>query len=442
MQQAKSKSSYLGLIIIISTLAVLMLILVMVVAILFIAGEFGSSRNGPVNPLIGHAPLSYLNVEDVDAALAVAALGGIPEADIIAQAVDTARPETALAGLLFGSSLTHKESAGGFLQLAAAYAKNNNSEKAVYSYKMAGTIATLAPDIPDTARADLFLQVSEGLVGLNEAAFAKFYLDQAFVLAANSPYLQAAHRRAILERLQKNYIIIDERVLARQSLSLSANAPGPTQTTVEQTVLPESNPVPLPESVQKAETDRWIAAQELSILLVSYGGDVPQEKVNVLAEALLVEDEQKLPFFQQAFSETNQLSRKIDITLAQIEWLSIKYRVARQAYGLSLIPDWEDQAEQIRADLTKTYERLYALYADMIVALPDISQIDRGTEERLRQEVLAGELGRYPNYPEQQRRIQLLDASEQLIKTQPDIKVFVAGGTLDNQDAYRLISPD
>jgi hypothetical protein len=92
--------------------------------------------------------------------------------------------------------------------------------------------------------------------------------------------------------------------------------------------------------------------------------------------------------------------------------------------------------------LTKTYETLFALYADLIVALPEVSQIDKATEERLRREILAGELGRYPNYPEEQRRRQLLDATNQLIITQPELNIFVGVGQLTGQEIFRLYSPE
>jgi hypothetical protein len=114
--------------------------------------------------------------------------------------------------------------------------------------------------------------------------------------------------------------------------------------------------------------------------------------------------------------------------------------VARRAYGLSIVPEWEAQAEQIRANLTKTYERLYALYADLIVALPEISQIDRATEERLRREILAGELGRYPNYPEEQRQKQLVDATHQLMATQPELNIFVVIAEVNHKEMYTLTS--
>jgi len=440
MQPAKIKKSHWGLIIIFGTAIILTLILVAAVGILFYTRM--ASKTGNTAAIMGKSRLTYLNTDQIDPALALASLGGVPETTLITEAIDKARPETALAGLLFTPMLTNKESAGDFLQLAAAYANNNQTDKAVFTYKMAGTVATLAPDLSDTVRADLFLQAAEGLIEIAQPQLAKFYLDQAFAVAAKSPFLQAAHRRRIFERLHTNYNSINERVLARENLNLSAKPPEPTLIASEQPVLPASQPIALTNAIQTAEATRWQVAQELASKLVQLGGSVPTEEVPKLAQALLAEDQLKLPFFRQEFENATQLSKKIDITVAQITWLSLKYRVAKKGYGLSLVPEWENQAEQIRADLTKTYETLYALYADLVVALPDAAQIDKATEERLRVEILAGELGRYPNYPEEQRRAQLSDATDRLIKTQPQFKLFVGIGGVNNENLYTLIALD
>jgi hypothetical protein len=287
-------------------------------------------------------------------------------------------------------------------------------------------------------RADLFLQVAEGLLKLNEPVWGKFYLDQAFVVATRSPYLQAVHRRAILERLQKHYISLGERELARKSLDLSVNAPDITSPNEEKVYMPPRAALPLPQLIQTVEITRWLKAQELEAQLVERGGHAPPSKIKALQEALVAEDQQKLPFYASELSSAAQVSKKIDITLAKIEWLSIKYRVARQGYGLSLVPDWERQADMIRADLTKTYETLYSLYADFIVALPEAGQLDQATAEKLRREVLAGELGRYPNYPQEQRRKQLLEITQQLMTEQPELNIFVGTQTVAGQETYTL----
>jgi hypothetical protein len=438
MKQTTSKKSYLGLIVAISTLTILLFILIAAIVIFLFTSQLRDTEPAGESSLTNIGPLSMINLDQVDPALALASLGGVPEAEVIIEAIDKERPETALAALLFQPSLSDKESAGDFLLLAPAYIAVNQREKAIFSYQMAGLIATLSPDIPDTVQADVFLQASEGLIKLNEPELARFYLDQAFLVASQSPFLQAAHRRSILERLQKNYIMLEERELARKSLDLSANPPDLVFLAKEMTSLPSYQGIPLPESVQDAETNRWIKAQELAALLVERGGNAPSSAVEALKEALIEEDKQKLPLYETELANTTQLSKKVRITIAKIEWLSIKYRVAKRAYGLSIIPEWEAQTEQIRADLTKTYETLFALYSDFIVALPEASQIDKATEEKLRREILVGELGRYPNYPEEQRQKQLLDITNQLMAHQPELNIFIGVKTVAAQEMYTL----
>jgi hypothetical protein len=190
-------------------------------------------------------------------------------------------------------------------------------------------------------------------------------------------------------------------------------------------VLPVAEPPLVSLEAQQAEAARWEAAQELSNALVARGGHAPSELVSALREALVAEDQAKLPYYDAQLASTPQLSVQISVVQARINWLSIKYRVARQGYGISLVPEWELQAEAIRAELTKSYELLFALYADLIVAMPEAEQIDLATEEILRRENLAGTLGRYPNYPAEQRISQLLQATAHLVETRPGEKMRV-----------------
>lgn len=426
--------------IVVGTLAILVVILLTAIGILIVANRSNSSDLGRISFIVGTNILNRLDVDEIDPALALAALGGAENTEVITEAVAKTRPETAFAALLFDTEMSNRESAGGFMQLAASYDDVAAREKAVFSYEMAGTIATLAPDIPDTVKADLFIQAGERLTELGEPELASFYFDQAFTLASRSLYLQPAHRRTIFEQLHSGYLAIDDQQFARHSLNLSANPPKATVSTANETILPDSPTVPLPLSAQEAEAERWQVAQELTAILVDRAGNAPESYIEQLGQALILEDLQKLTFYGSAFEETTQLLEKIAITQAQIDWLSLKYRVARQGFGLSLVSEWEAQAEQIRAQLTKSYETLFALYADLSIALPEGSQINRATEERLRNEILAGELGRYPNYPEEQRKRQLLEVTDELIATQPEINIFVAVSTVNNNEKFTLIS--
>ena len=114
MEQAKPKSSYLGPMIIVGTLAILIIILITTSSIFYFANQFDSNQSGPLNPFVSSSPLNQIDVDEIDPALALASLGGMPESDVILEAIDKARPEAALAGLLFNPTLTNKEAPGGF----------------------------------------------------------------------------------------------------------------------------------------------------------------------------------------------------------------------------------------------------------------------------------------------------------------------------------------
>jgi hypothetical protein len=389
-------------------------------------GVFFLTREQPFAVPAWQDPLTQVNVDGIDAALAVGGLGGVPDSDLVATALAQARSDTAFAGLIFSSSIGDQESAGDFLLLAKRYRSDERPSQAITCYRLAGTIATLSPDLPDTVRADTFALAGEGLVELKQFGLAQLYFDQAYNVATASPYLQPATRRTLFERLHRGYQAIGDRERARASLDQGAQPFPPVTMTETPPVLPVAEPPLMPQEVQQAEAARWRAAQRLAKQLVERGGKATPEAITTLAGALITEDQTRLPYLDAQLAGTSQLSTQISIIRERINWLSIKYRVARRGYGISLVPEWEAQAEQIRAELTKSYELLFALYADLIVAMPDATQIELATEEALRREILAGTLGRYPNYPAQQRTSQLTQATAHLVESAPGKEMRVA----------------
>ncbi len=402
-------------------------------------GAFFLLREQPFDVPEWQDPLTLVDANSIDPALAVAGLGGVSDGDLVGKALTQARADTAFAILVFSPSIRDRESAGDFLLLANRYRNDHRTEQAVTCYRLAGTIATLSPDLPDTTRADTFVLAGEGLADLEEFGLAQLYFDQAYNIATVSPYLQAATRRNLFQRLHQGYQTIDDRERARISLEQSAE-PFPIVTVAEASpVLPVAEPPPMSLEVQQAEAARWQAAQTLVTSLVERGGRAPEELVTALREALIAEDQAKLPYFDSQLAATPQLSAQVSIVQARINWLAVKYRVARRGYGVSLVPEWEAQAEAIRADLTKSYELLFALYADLIVAMPNAEQINLATEEILRREILAGTLGRYPNYPAEQRIAQLLQATAHLVESRPGEEMRIVVLPYGGVDSFVLV---
>jgi hypothetical protein len=422
----------------------ILVLLFAITAVLVVVGVVALStyfltRRQPFQVPPWRDPLSLVDYTRIDPALAVGGLGGVADKDLVAQALAEGRPDTAFAILVFSPSIDDRESAGDFLLLADRYRKDGRGEQAVHSYRLAGTIATLSPDLPDATRADTFILAGEGLAALGEYGLAQLYLDQAYNVATASAYLQPATRRNLFQRLHRGYQVIGDQERARASLESSAQTFAPVTVPELPPVLPVADPPPLPLEVQQAEAERWSAAQSLVEQLIARGGRAPQQVVSALANALVAEDRVRLPYYDSQISSAVQLSAQISIVQARINWLAMKYRVARRGYGISLLPEWETQAEVIRADLTKSYELLFALYADLIVAMPDADQIERATEEVLRREILAGTLGRYPNYPAQQRIAQLQQATAQLVQSRPRSKMRVVLLPYAGVDSFVLV---
>ncbi len=430
----KTSSNKFGLIAILSTIVVLLLITALAVFGFFVKQPDTTVELSP------EEPEAVLAATTVDPALAVSELGGIAPLDVINQAIDKARPGTALRILTATPTIAPQKAAGALLLLGKKFYEQNDATRAIMSYQLAGAVATLSPNIPDTLRADIFLQAGSGLADLNESLRAKLYLDQAHVIATESNFLQPAVRRSVLEQLSQSYLRIGEKDLARASLTESLSPVELSGTADAKLELPAIEPIPLPTDVQEAEKARWQAAQSVAKNLVELGGEVRPENLAALKDALLAEDAAKSAFFADAAAAELQTSGKINVLFAQIVWQSLKYRVASGAFGIDLVPEWSATAQDIRAALSDQYKTLFQLYGDMIVAIPDASQIDRATEELLRQQLLDGQLGLYPDYPAETLKSQLLSATARLVETQPNTKLRVGFSTINDTDYCILIS--
>jgi hypothetical protein len=151
-----------------------------------------------------------------------------------------------------------------------------------------------------------------------------------------------------------------------------------------------------------------------------------------LAQAMQAEDELRLGFYNAEPAEPPMLLEKVAIAWHKVRWLTIKYQVASGGYGFILMPEWEAQVAEIQSELSKAYEDLYALHGEQVIALPEADAIDRAWVEVLRQEIEVGQLGLYPNYPEEQLTAKLKEATENLIAAGQDRSLRVDTLSQDN----------
>ncbi len=371
-------------------------------------------------------PTEAIVPDEIVAELAVQQLQGTADIDILTQALEKDELETAYAVLVYSTSLTDREKGGSWLLLANRYIEANDRVKAQLCYQQAGTLATLSPDLSDFTRADTYVQIGQGLARLGERGAAKFNYDQAHIVALHSPFLKKRHRRHFLDLLAEAYKDLGETDLAKQCLEQSANLE-PISLGTEEPTREEEEPLlgslgempPVPQDVVEAEATRREAAQRLVARLKIGTAREPTAFVENVGRALQAEDEARQTFYRQQRLQSSSLAGKIALTQAQIEWLTLKYRIARRGYGLSLVPDWEQQLPDIQINLSKAYEDLYSLLGEQVVALPEAKQIDRGWVEVSKRWIEAGRLGLYPNYPESQFVDDLREATLQVIAAQP-----------------------
>ena len=107
-----------------------------------------------------------------------------------------------------------------------------------------------------------------------------------------------------------------------------------------------------------------------------------------------------------------------------------------------MVPEWEAQSAKIQSELSKAYEDLYALHGEQIIALPEADTIDRAWVEVFRQEIEVGQLGLYPNYPEEQLAAKLIEATEKLIASGQDRSLRVDTLYQDNVNVFILTSDE
>jgi hypothetical protein len=130
-----------------------------------------------------------------------------------------------------------------------------------------------------------------------------------------------------------------------------------------------------------------------------------------LEAALLQEDQARSEFYSAAagLSPADRLALLHD----EVAWLTTKQRVARGDFGVSLVPKWEGEIEQIRTALSEAYTQLINGYGQQIDAL-DPASASQARAELLRQGVLWSRLGLLPGNIEVVLSEKLAEASRQL----------------------------
>jgi hypothetical protein len=364
-------------------------------------------------------PIKAISPGELAQDLALYPLAGASELDTVDAALTNGDLETAYATLVFGLEMSDPQRIGRLILLGGQFLQADKGDRAGLAYQQIYDMAVLSPFLTDPARADALLASGKGWASLGEESRALDTYDQVYLIAVQSPYLQMANRRDLLAALEVAYRDLGDEGRAEASRAGIINldqqtSPHPPAPPVEVPDLPQGDAIVSSPEVGALEENRRQAAFVL-LQPLSEGMDPPASAVSDLAEALRAEDAAKLALYQGELEATTQPSKQISINWQMIRWLMLKYKVASRGYGLSLVPEWEEQLAEIQSALSKAYEGLFFDYEDLVAALPEASLMGPGSYQVRRQVILDGRMGRYPNYPAQQLADKLQDAVSGLI---------------------------
>jgi tetratricopeptide (TPR) repeat protein len=378
----------------------------------------GSSNTGD--------PVAQLRLGQVEPALALASLAGVGDIDVVNRSLEGGELDTAYATILFSTQLSDRERVGSLLMLGQRYEDGGDQSSAVSCYQQASLVSTLSPALSDSTRAYSFVEIGDGFTTWGKRAEALFNYDQAFTLALQSPVIRVPHKADLLSQLAEAYDGIGEREKATECRSVQADILFSTEGS---DMTPESGeeqpvadfltqiPAPTLAMVASYEERRVAAALDLlEFLEASPSGEaIPEELTTGVTQALVNEDKARSTAYEDELNAASSMVLRIGVAEARADWLLTKYRVALGGYKLDLVPAWSEDVAGIAAELGQARQDLDGIYGEQIATFTDPMAKDRAWFDILRLEILQGELGTYPDYPEEELIAELTEVTERLV---------------------------
>jgi len=375
-------------------------------------------------------PIDLILPEAVAPDLAVLALAGETDDRVIGAALDAGETESAYAALAYALLLSDNVRSGHWLLLADRYLQSD-ARRASASNQAALDLAALGPALNDLARGDVSLQAAHYFASLGKPWAARLALAQAESIARYSLTMMPSQRRLLLSHVVAAYQGLgDTRTAASIRAKMDDASEGPGISVESgQALLPAlRGSVVLPPEVTTAVIARQQAAANMAAKWLAAPPSGRNSLAEALGGALRAEEAARSAFY--AKGGEMQLADRLALLHDRLAWLTIKYRVAHQGYGVPLVPEWSDEAESIRSELNAAYTDLINGYGQQLDTLSP-ADAARARVELLRQGVLWTRLGLFPDHAEQALSEQLAQALQQLWTRQGG-----SGLTIVNQDSH------
>ncbi len=374
--------------------------------------------------------------------LAVLTLAGEGDDRIVRAALDAGERETAYATLAYSALLPDTVRSGQWLVLANAYQADDPSRAGI-AYQAAMDLSALGPTLGDPARADISLQTARGFSTLDQSWLASIAVAQAEAIARQSLTLLPAQRRDILGQVASTYERLEQADAARNvrdNLAAFSAGPGVVTEPVPPQLPALRGNVVLPLELTAALGARQQAAATMAARWLAASSGERGGLASALGEALAREDAARAAFYGAAGNLS--LPDRLALLHDKVNWLTVRLRVARGAYGVSLVPGWEQQVDAIATELSAAYTEMINGYGQQLDALGAVEKLSARVE-LLRQGVLWVRLGLFPDQgAELALSEQLAEASRDLWTRQGSIGLTIVSREERGRALYLLAGSD
>jgi tetratricopeptide (TPR) repeat protein len=375
----------------------------------------------------------YLKRDNLEAAILLRELAGMPDEQVLTYALTTGKTESAFAIAVFGDALSDPERAGAFASLGRSYASAGDPSRAAICYQALVNIAALGAGFHDYQRANLLLQAGDGLGGVGKSLEAEEAFDRVGEIARLSPSLPAAVRVQLLQTLAGKYTGLgrdSKAVDAAHSAQAVSEPSADTQVTANlPAVVPNWGGDPSWDDLLARQADRLGAASELITSLEGEAADQVEPERLALEQALLAEDQAQAAFYTQQRAKITGASARLALARMDVTWQTLKWRVAARGFGLALVPTWELSLPEIESGLRTSQEDRYVCLLELAALLPDPLAARQATVNALVEELELGRLGLYPGAPERGLAGDLTVAIGDRVSLRRDDSLFVVPAT-------------
>ena len=361
-------------------------------------------------------------------------LTGVSASDAVSAALDQAHLENAYAIAAYDPTLSDSARIGALLQLGTRYASAKDTRKAALTFQAAAQLATLSPAIADYARLETYLQAGSGLRGLGANDAARWMTDQAYLIALYTPTLQREQRARRLEQVANAYTTLNVSALSSQARTQSLEASTASVTApltgTRVPFVPTAGKLPASPEIEDAKTRRITAAKTLQDDLIDYppksAKDWSPDLIADLSDALTAEDAARQAVYDKEIAQTKDVAVQIALRRDQIAWLALKYRIARGAFGASLVADWETDRAAIADDWDAAWADWFRLSEAQAASLPRASDIDPAQEDVVRQELIVARWGWSSGTAEQDLIAKCVEVTQKLMDAAyPELRLDV-----------------